>query len=320
MERNSNSNINNNYYNNIEQMLTQELKIIKKIKSHSHSIKNISIFPSGNLVSVSSDQSIIIYNDQFEIIQKIENAHDSIIWDVQIKDKDNFATCSTDSSIKFWTKNIRENIFILKEIIGNANNIISKILYTKKGNLISSSIEGIIKIWQEVKDKHQYITKLYHQGIVKSLLLCEDKNILISSGYKKTRFWDLRNYECLQIIDDRGAYYGNSMKRINDDIIILAGSLCFDLSLISLNEQKIIKREVYIKLDIHSVGVDKEKGYIFFEQEGGKIIVYNIDNHEFISSFRIDNNTDINGIERLNDGRIISWDSNGQIYIWNYIN
>ena len=311
---------NNNSYRNSEQMLTPELKIIKKIKSHSYSIKNVSIFPSGNLVSVSSDQFIIIYNDQFDIIQKIEHAHDSIIWDVQIKDEDNFATCSNDNSIKFWKKDKKENKFILKEIFENAHNIVYKILYTKKGNLISSSIDGIIKIWQKVNDKHQCITKLYHQGIVKSLLLCEDKNILISSGSKKTRFWDIRNYECLQIIDGSGADYGNSMKRINDDIIVLAGSLCFDYSLISLKEKKIIKGKVHLNLGIHCIGVDKEKGFIFFGLEGGIIVIYNIDNYKFISSFRTDNNNiDINGIDRLIDGKIISWNSDGQICIWNYI-
>ena len=317
MEKDSNSN--NNNYNNSEKKLIPEFKIIKKIKSHSYSIKNISIFPSGNLVSVSSDQSIIVYNNQFDIIQKIEHAHDSIIWDVQTKDEDNFSSCSNDDSIKFWKKDKKENKYILKEKIDNAHNIVSKILYTQKGNLISSSIDGTIKIWQEVNDKHQCITKLYHQGNVRSLLLCEYKNILISSGYKKTRFWDLKNYECLQIIDDAWADYGNTMKRINDDIIILAKSLCLNLSFISLNEKKIIKREVTVEFGVRCIGVDKENGYIFFGQEGGRIIVYNINNYNFICSLRTDNNTDINGIDQLNDGRIISWNSDGQIYIWNYI-
>ena len=322
MKKYSNSNINNNYKNN-EQKLTPKLKIFKEIKSHSYSIRNVSIFPSGNLVSVSSDQSIIVYNSQFDIIQKIEHAHDSIIWDVQIKDEDNFTTCSSDNSIKFWKKDKKENKYILKEKIKNIHNIVSKILYSKKGNMISSSkIDGTIKIWQEVDDKHQCITKLYHQGKVESLLLCEDKNILISSGFKKTRFWDLRNYECLQVIDDSWAHYGNAMKRINDDIIILTKSLCSNLGFISLNEKRIIKKEIHIVFDvfdIRCIGVDKEKGYIFFGQEGGRIMLYNIDNYNFICSFRIDNNTDINGIDRLNDGRIISWNSAGRICIWNYI-
>ena len=45
---------------------------------------------------------------------------------------------------------------------------------------------------------------------------------------------------------------------------------------------------------------DKENGYIFFGQEGGRIIVYNIDNYNFICSLRTDNNSDINGIDQLN--------------------
>ena len=86
-----------------------------------------------------------------------------------------------------------------------------------------------------------------------------------------------------------------------------------------MNEKKIIKREVTVEFGVRCIGVDKENGYIFFGQEGGRINVYNIDNYNFICSLRTDNNTDINGIDQLNDGRIISWNSDGQIYIWNYI-
>ena len=71
---------------------------------HTSSIPQISMFPSKNYVSVSYDKSIIIFDENSKVIQKIENAHEKEITYVCIKDDDNFATCGNDKSIKFWKK------------------------------------------------------------------------------------------------------------------------------------------------------------------------------------------------------------------------
>ena len=172
-----NSEENNEEYEG-DPKLNPILKCEKKIHSHSDSIENVAIFPSGNLVSASHDQSIVIYNNNLEIIQTIKDAHSSLIWDVQIKDEENFATCSTDNSIKFWKKNVAENKFVLNETIEKAHSIVNKILYKENVNLISCSVDGTIKIWQEKYNQHHLVTKLNHLGGVQSILLCEDKNLL----------------------------------------------------------------------------------------------------------------------------------------------
>ncbi len=151
---------------------------MKKIHPRSDSIENVAIFLSGNLVSASHDQSIVIFNNNLEIIQTIKDAHSSLIWDVQIKDEENFATYSTDNSIKFWKKNVAENKFVLNETIEKAHSIVNKILYKENVNLISYSVDGTIKIWQEKYNQHHLVTKLNHLGGVQSILLCEDKNLL----------------------------------------------------------------------------------------------------------------------------------------------
>ena len=76
------------------------LNCISVITSHQNKVNLISEFPSSNIVSISDDKSIIIYNNKFNILQKINNAHDNIIFDLSIKDENNFATCSADKSIK----------------------------------------------------------------------------------------------------------------------------------------------------------------------------------------------------------------------------
>ena len=76
------------------------LTYICSIQSHNSFITSVSIFPSGNIISVSSDKSINIYDINLNILQRIENAHDDSIIYVEIKDESNFITCSKDKNIK----------------------------------------------------------------------------------------------------------------------------------------------------------------------------------------------------------------------------
>ena len=49
---------------------------IYQTKAHNICINQISIFPSGNLISVSIDKSIKIYDNKFDLLQHIQNAND----------------------------------------------------------------------------------------------------------------------------------------------------------------------------------------------------------------------------------------------------
>ena len=47
----------------------------------------------------------LIYDIFFQIIQHIKNVYDNWITYIEIKDENNYITCSTDNNIKFWIKN-----------------------------------------------------------------------------------------------------------------------------------------------------------------------------------------------------------------------
>ena len=68
------------------QLKSCNLKNINSIHSHKNWINSLSTFPSGNIISVSSDKSIIIYDINLNILQNIQNAHDDGIIYVEIKD------------------------------------------------------------------------------------------------------------------------------------------------------------------------------------------------------------------------------------------
>ena len=77
-----------------------DLKLIKKFNAHNSFINSLSIFGSGKIISVSSDKTIRIWDIDFNLLQKIENAHNKGIIFVDIKDENNFVTSSYDKDIK----------------------------------------------------------------------------------------------------------------------------------------------------------------------------------------------------------------------------
>ena len=81
------------------QLKNCNLKNITSIHCHNASITSVSTFPSGNIISTSFDKSIIIYDILFNILQYIQNAHDSDINYVEIKDENNFITYCFDIKV-----------------------------------------------------------------------------------------------------------------------------------------------------------------------------------------------------------------------------
>ena len=141
----------------------------------------MSIFPSGNILELNF--SIIkIYDINCNLLQKIEISNNSYIQFSysDIYDVNNFLTSSKNKSIITWIK--KNNKYSINKTINNAhNNSISKVIYNSKGNLISCSNDGLIKIWELNNKEYINIKTLNHTNIVNSILLWEDKNILISS-------------------------------------------------------------------------------------------------------------------------------------------
>jgi WD40 repeat protein len=116
------------------------LKQIKSFKIHNNWIRLISIFPSGNLISVSNDKSIKIFDIDFNFKQIINNSHRDYILYVDIKNENNFVTCSYDLNIKTWIKKNIENeskFFVNQTIYYADYYTINKLLYCQNGKIIS---------------------------------------------------------------------------------------------------------------------------------------------------------------------------------------
>ena len=88
-----------------------------------------------NIISVSFLKSFIFFWYSFNHFTNFNNAHNNWINYVEVKDENDFITCSVHKSIKLWIKN--ENEFIINKIINNVNDYsIFKIIYYSNDNLI----------------------------------------------------------------------------------------------------------------------------------------------------------------------------------------
>ena len=263
---------------------------------------SISCFPSGNIITVSYDKSINIYDINLNILQNIKNAHDNSIIYVEIKDENNFITCSTDKNIKLWIKN--NNEFKMNKIIENAHeDQINKVIYCSNGNLISCSSDKNIKIWKENNNNnYECINILTHSKWIDSLLLFEDKNILISSG-------DLNNYNNINCIKDfKETYCGwhGGLCKLDEDRIIVKTNGNNSLKVISISKKEIIK-EINHPFECWVIYLIEDKGIFLVGGKSKDIIIYRNDNYECIQTIKnAYKNNEIRGFIELKDGSIIS--------------
>jgi WD40 repeat protein len=276
-------------------------------------INSVSFYPSGIFISILQNRSIIIYDINFQILQEIKNAHEKYIIHLDIKDELNFATCSLDLSIKTWYK--KEKEYKLNKIIKNAHSLqINQIIYNSK-NIITCSQDNTIKIWEFQNENYQNITTLAHSNFVNSILLLEDKKILISSGWDGSKFWNITNYELLFFLEDCFCIYWNSLKRMNDDNIIIGGSQMSNMKIISIKEKKVIKE---IKSPFLSWGICiiKNMNLILVGGNSKNINIYSAENLECIQIIENAHNNDILGFIQSKNNLIISYSKDSTINIW----
>ena len=298
------------------QLTKCNLTKINSFQLHNDWIRFISIFPSGDLISVSNDKSIKIFDINFNFIQIINNAHNDSIIHISIKNQNYFVTCSIDKTIRIWIRK-NNNKFEINQIINDCHDdIIFMTLYCLNDNLISCSNDGKIKIWKENnKKKYELITVIKDNISIRSLLLLNDKNYLIAAGDYKVKFFNLNNFEIIKLIKEDVCYYINALKRIDEDRIILGGNNMTLLTIVSISEKKVIKR---IKNDFISwtICVVENKGIFLTGGNSKDIKVYRSDNYECIQIINNAHSSSLNGIIEINDNLIGTYGYDRIINIW----
>ncbi len=301
------------------QLKSCNLKNINSIHPHNNWVTSLSTFPSGNIVSASRDESIIIYDIHLNILQNIQKAHDNGITYLEIKDENNFLSCSLDKSIKLWIKN--NNEFKINQIIKNAHDdSIIEVIYCSNGNLISCSSDNTIKIWKENNNNYENIKILNHSNYIYSLLLLEDKNILISSGLDGTKLWDyneINNINLIKEFQETFCVWNQGLCRLNDDIIIVEDKGSNSLNLISISKKEIIKT-IDNPFQCFGICLIEDKGIFIVGGYSKDIRIYRNDNYECIQEIKEAHNHYIYGFIELKDGSIASFSNDETIKIWSF--
>ncbi len=293
------------------QLINSNLTYVNTINNHNDLVNSIKIFPSGNIISVSSDKSIIIYDNNFNILQKIDDAHSDGILYVDIKDENNFVTCSYDYSIKTWIK--KNNVFTINQTISNAHGtyFVYKVIYDlSNNNLISCSMNKTLKIWSVNNSRYQLIKTINEGDFIRSMLLLKNKNILVYSGDFGTRFVNSINYENLFESKTSCTYKNNALERIDDDTIAVESCTRRTyINIISISLKKIVK-QIPFNYYCNAIKSIENKGifFIFGYNDGNtinNIFIYRIDNYDLIQI--IENNHLMNGFEDLKNNSIVSY-------------
>ena len=297
---------------NLNNINTIQLNNNKKINS-------LSSFPSGNIISVSSDKSIKIYDIHLNLLQDIQNAHDNSISYLEIKDENNFITCSSDKNIKLWIK--KEKKFQINKIIKEAHeDKIRKVIYSLNSNLISCSWDKTIKLWKENNNKYESFKTLNHSDKICSLLLLEDKNILISSGYDGTKLWDLNNYnniKCIKYFQETWCGSHCGLCRLDEDKIIVQGNTIDYLNVISIKNKKIIKKITNL-FTCWVIILLEDKGIFLVGGESKNIKIFRRDNYDCIQIINNAHNNYISCFLQLKNDSIVSYSYDNTIKIWSF--
>ena len=295
---------------NIEiiQLRNFNLKKINEIKISNDKIHHLVNFPSGKVMSITYN-TFNIFDNNFNLIQTFKNESSTSISLVNIKDENTFLTCHFDYSIKIWKK--KDNIFDIYKSIPKAHDShIYNLIYSSNGNLISCSGDTTIKIWEENKKGYRNIITLNNSESVNSILLLEDKNILVSTGREGTKFWNLNNYKLITVFEKCKCIFENALRRIDEDRIYVSGFI------ISISKKLIIKeitnlywcKEVFI--------IEDKKKFLVGDEKNIK--VYRSDNYELIQNIYDSHDDNINGFIRLNNETIASYSKDAFVKIWLY--
>ncbi len=270
-------------------------------------------FPSGKLISASFN-IIKIWNNNLELLYTIEIPFQICISYISIENEYSFAICLDENIIQIYNfKN--EKWICVEEIIGRKNHTIkNKIIITTNSTIYVSSYSGLIEIFEKINitKKHQETCVLKNPSLLNTMLLIQDKNLLITSGETCTLFWDIQVCKFICKFNQVFCFSNKAIERINDDSIIIGGKKFYILSISKQNVIKIIENDNCYCNDILNL-YDLKNNFLIIANRNSEIKV--IKNNRIIQDIKNAQNDSIYGIIQINNETIASY-SMWTIQLW----
>lgn len=294
-----------------------KLELITMLEYNMDAVNTIMTISSNIIISVSNDKSIMLFDYNYRIIQKIENAHNGIIFDISLKDDNNFATCSQDKSIKTWRKSLNDKYLIDKVLNNIHDNDIHKIEYLKNDTIISGSKDMKIKIWNLINNEYKCTLVLNNNIPIYSLLYSPKENILISAGTLFTRIWDTSNLINPLISQIDVVCHGkNALQKLDDNRVVFGGR--FEIKIISIKEKQVSKK-IKSAFLVWAICVIENKQLFICGGVSNDLEIFSSINYENLGLIKNCHNGNLRGISLLNNGKIITGSEDKKTKIWKII-
>lgn len=294
-----------------------KLELITMLEYNMDAVNTIMTTSSNIIISVSNDKSIMLFDYNYRIIQKIENAHNGIIFDIALKDDNNFATCSQDKSIKTWRKSLNDKYLIDKVLNNIHDNDIHKIEYLKNDTIISGSKDMKIKIWNLINNEYKCTLVLNNNIPIYSLLYSPKENILISAGTLFTRIWDTSNLINPLISQIDVVCHGkNALQKLDDNRVVFGGR--FEIKIISIKEKQVSKK-IKSAFLVWAICVIENKQLFICGGVSNDLEIFSSINYENLGLIKNCHNGNLRGISLLNNGKIITGSEDKKTKIWKII-
>ena len=260
--------------------------LVNSIKAHNHRVSCVSIFPSGNFISVSCDKTIKIWDKiNYTLLQCIEEAHNDYINYTSIKDENSFATCSRDQNIKIWEKSEKENKYMINKIIKNAHESwVFKIIYLSNNKIISCSYDKTVKIWENKNNEYLNIKTIIHTN------------------------------NCIFEFNEVKCWNWNSLCKLDENRILIGGTHGI-IKIISLND-KSISKEIKNGFNCWGISIIDYLGIFVVVGEGKNVKIYKKNDYEFIKEINDIHSDDIEGILQMNEKLVLTYSWDKTINIW----
>ena len=244
-------------------------------------IYDVSIFPSGKIILMTSFSIKILNNNNFESIQHI-NIHDYN--SIDIKDENNFLiTSGIQREIKTFIK--QNNLFVVNQNISNLNNLNFAQYFSRK--YLVAVCDNNIFIFKENSINYELVIRIEQIGC-KSLLLIKCKNILITANSDDTKFRNLKTCGITKIFDEiECGITKDGITNIDNERIIILSMNNFIAIVLSISAKKILK---YISLYSRPLAIHlMEKKDFFFIHLEQRLFAYNNNNYRYLAFPSLDN-------------------------------
>jgi hypothetical protein len=289
----------------------------KKVINESD-IEDISAFPSGKLIILSCSIKIYDNNKELKLLQYINFSNNRLVIpkNIHIKDENNFLMFSIEGSGHISLYEKIDNQFILKNYIYCP--LTNNVFYFKNKFLISLS-DNKMKIWEK-SPKYQ-IKTILNEKLCYSILYNKKNNLLISSGFRGTKFWNIKKfniiYEFTNIIS---AKEKDGLQNIDDDRFIVLTSIDKRnyINIISISKKQIV--EIIKSYNINSIYCMKNTNY-FFAAMDDCIYAYDKNNYTYQSNKTIKTdkkNVRFNKIIVINHEKIACLSQDNAVFIYEY--